>query len=66
MKEEHGKFESEARIVAEAIKRFAKRPDALDNMESYLSHHFGEWLSKYANTPADLACELKEFSNVVF
>ena len=37
----------------------------LDNLESYLSNHFSEWLDKYANTPEGITSELKEFSNMI-
>ena len=39
----------------EAIKLIATKPDNLDNLESYLSQHFSEWISKWANSPASLA-----------
>ena len=47
-----------------AIKLIATKPDNLDNLESYLSHHFPEWLRKYANNPEDIAAELREFAQV--
>lgn len=45
-----------------AIKLIATKPDNLDNLESYLSHHFPEWVSRWANSPEDLAAEMKEFA----
>lgn len=47
-----------------AIKEIASKPENLDNLESYLSHHFPVWLSKYANTPDGLAAEMREFARM--
>lgn len=47
-----------------AIKLIATKPDNLDNLESYLSHHFPEWVSRWANSPEDLAAEMKEFARM--
>lgn len=47
-----------------AIKLIATKPDNLDNLESYLSHHFPEWISRWANSPEDLAAEMKEFARM--
>lgn len=48
----------------EAIVTLADNPANLDNFESYLSHHFGEWLAKYANTPEGITAELQEFASM--
>lgn len=48
----------------EAIKLIATKPDNLDNLESYLSRHFSKWISKWANSPASLAAEMKEFAEM--
>ena len=48
----------------EAIKLIATKPDNLDNLESYLSWHFSEWISKWANSPASLVEEMKEFAEM--
>lgn len=47
-----------------AIKLIATKPDNLDNLESYLSHHFPEWVSRWANSPEDLAAEMKKFARM--
>ena len=47
------------------IKTIAEKQKHLDNLESYLSNHFSEWLEKYANTPEGITSELKEFSNMI-
>ena len=49
-----------------AIKTIANKPENLDNLESYLSYHFAEWLEKYANTPEDMAAEMREFAEIDF
>lgn len=48
----------------EAIKLIATKPDNLDNLESYLSHHFPEWVSRWANSPEDLAAEMQKFARM--
>lgn len=57
-------FEAEAHMFTEAIKALANNDFALDNLESYLSYHFDVWMEKYANSPAWIARELKEFSTI--
>ena len=47
-----------------AIKLIATKPDNLDNLESYLSYHFAEWMNKYANTPENITAELKSFADM--
>ncbi len=56
--------EQNAEKVAEAIKRLAEEPAALENFKSYLTHHFDVWLTKYASTPDGLANELETFSKI--
>lgn len=60
------KYERVAAQFIETIKTIADKPENLANLENYLSYHFPEWLKKYANTPADLVCEMKEFANMTF
>jgi len=48
-----------------AIKTIASKPENLENLESYLSAHFGEWLEKWASTPEDITAEMREFANMV-
>ena len=47
----------------EAIKRLAENPQNLENLQSYLSRHFPEWLERYANTPENIAAEMLSFAN---
>lgn len=56
------KYEAEAKILAEAIRRFNERPEALENFESYIGAHFDIWLKNWANTPDGLAHEFEHFS----
>ena len=58
------KYEQEATVFAEALRIFAKNPDAIDNIESYLSYHFGSWFEKWANTPEGLAREMAMFAMI--
>lgn len=49
---------------SEAIKMLAENPQNLENLESYLSWHFPEWLERYANTPEKIATEMLSFANM--
>ena len=63
------KKEAQAKAAADfvnAIKIIANKPENLDNLESYLSYHFTEWLEKYANTPDNIAAEMREFAEIDF
>lgn len=52
------KYESEAKIFAEAIRALAENEDALENLECYLSMHFDIWLQKFASTPESFVAEI--------
>ena len=58
------KYEEQATQFCEAIRTLANKPENLENLESYLSRHFPEWISKWANSPASLAEEMKEFAEM--
>lgn len=58
------KHETVAVQFCEAIRTIASKPENLNNLESYLTYHFAEWLQKYANTPEGLAAEMREFANM--
>ena len=47
-----------------AIKEIASKPDNLDNLECYLSHHFDVWMEKFANSPEGLTSEVKHFAEM--
>lgn len=55
------KHEQTAKLFCEALRTIAGKPE---NLESYLSNHFGEWMNKYANTPENITAELKNFANM--
>ena len=57
-------MEKAAADFVAAIKEIAGKPENLNNLESYLSYHFPEWLRKYANTPDGIAAEMKEFASM--
>lgn len=54
-----------ATVFIEAIKTIANKPENLDNLHLYLSMHFREWLAMFANTPEDIAGEMREFANMI-
>ena len=58
------KYEKQATQFCEAIRALANKPENLENLESYLSRHFSEWISNWANSPASLAEEMKEFAEM--
>lgn len=53
-----------ANIFCDAIRTIAKKPENINNLESYLTHNFTEWLEKYANCPETLAIEMKMFAEM--
>ena len=57
-------YEEAAQTFCEAIKSLASKPANLDNLESYLSYCFAEWLSKYANSPENIAAEMRDFAKM--
>ena len=58
------KHEQTAKQFCEALQTIAGKPENLENLESYLSYHFAEWMNKYANTPENIAAELKLFAEM--
>ena len=58
------KYEKQATQFCEAICTLANNTRNLENLESYLSRHFSEWISKWANTPEGLAAEMKYFAGM--
>ena len=49
-----------------AIKSLAENDFALENLELYLSHHFAEWLIKWASTPEGITEEFEAFASISF
>lgn len=58
------KHEQTAKEFCNALRAIAGKPENLDNLESYLSYHFAEWMNKYANTPENITAELKSFADM--
>ena len=58
------KHEQTAKQFCEALRAIAGKPENLENLESYLSYHFAEWLKKYANTPETIVAEMKGFAEM--
>lgn len=58
------KYERIAAQFIAAIKTIAEKPENLENLELYLSYHFGDWLQKYANTPETIVCEMRQFAEM--
>ena len=58
------KHEQTAKQFCEALQTIAGKPENLENLENYLSYHFAEWMNKYANTPENIAAELKLFAEM--
>lgn len=57
-------FSEDAKIFCNAIQDLANNPEALENLERYLAHHFQTWVLMFTRTPASLAGELKEFASI--
>lgn len=53
-----------AEMFCKATKQLAEKPVNLSNMESYLSHYFDVWMSKYANDPENLSTEMRAFAEI--
>ena len=53
-----------AEMFSKAIKQLANSQDNLDNLECYLGRHFDTWLEKFANTPENIAGEMKHFAEM--
>ena len=58
------KYEKQAAEFCEAICTLANNTENLENLESYLSRHFSEWINKWANSPENLVAEMKLFAEM--
>ena len=58
------KYEQTAKQFCEVLRTIAGKPENLDNLETYLSYHFAEWMNKYANTPENITAEMKSFADM--
>lgn len=57
-------YEEQAIQFCNSIRTLANKPENLNNLESYLTYHFDEWLEKWATTPENIAAEMKEFAEM--
>ena len=53
-----------AKMFCDAIRTMTRKPENIENLESYLSYHFTAWLKLYGDSPEDLAMELKTFAEM--
>lgn len=53
-----------AAMFCDAIRTMAKRPENINNLESYLIYNFDKWIKLYGNDPEQLAMELKTFAEM--
>ena len=59
-----GTYADEAVRFCNAIQALAANPDALENLNGYLSIHFSAWMEKYANCPENISGELERFARI--
>ena len=57
-------YEEQAIQFCNAVRTLANKPENLSNLESYLTYNFDKWLTTWANTPENLAAEMKEFAEM--
>ena len=57
-------YEEQAIQFCNAVRTLANKPENLNNLESYLTYNFDKWLTTWANTPENLAAEMKEFAEM--
>ena len=58
------KYAKEAKQFCAYIKEIASKQENLDNLETYLSFHFADWLKRFASTPADMVADMREFATM--
>lgn len=56
--------EKAAEKFCKAISTIAEKPENMDNLQCYLSHHFETWLKRFANDPESIAAELTHFAEM--
>lgn len=57
-------YEEQAIQFCKAIRTLANKPDNLNNLESYLTYNFDKWLKIWANSPKNIAAEMKAFAEM--
>lgn len=58
------KCEKQATQFCEAIRTLANKPENLNNLESYLTYNFDKWIKIWANSPENIAAEMKSFAEM--
>lgn len=53
-----------AKMFCDAIRTMVDKPDNINNLESYLSNCFTNWLDLYGNNPENISHELKSFAEM--
>lgn len=64
MEKKEREFEELAERFVATIKRIATKEENLNNLQHYLSIHFQQWLTRFANTPQDIVFELEQFEKM--
>lgn len=62
--ENYKTYEQETKIFCNSILKLAENENNLQILESYLSQHFEVWLTKFADSPENIAAELNAFANM--
>ena len=65
MEQTRGRFEQEAEAFVKAIETIASKPENRENLISYLSYHFPQWLERFANTPEKITAEMRAFAEMI-
>ena len=53
-----------AKQIADVLRRFAEKPQNIDNFEGYLENCFAGWKEKFANTPEKMIEDMKHFAEM--
>ena len=53
-----------AKQIADVLRKFAEKPQNIDNFECYLEHCFTGWKEKFANTPEKMIEDMKHFAEM--
>ena len=51
-------------FIADVLRKFAEKPQNIDNFECYLEHCFAGWKEKFANTPEKMIEDMKHFAEM--
>ena len=53
-----------AKQMADTLRKFAEKPQNIDNFEGYLENCFAGWKEKFANTPEKMIEDMKHFAEM--